>query len=124
MNAPPSPLAQRLVDLRQGRPCPAGFEAAPAPTDAAAAMAVQAEVTHALHERIGGWKVGIGPDGVPFATAVNTAVEAVDKLRDTAESHQRMFLVEVMGRASGYIALYTAIAAGAASVLGGADLVP
>ena len=50
---------------------------------------------------------------IGFATAVQTAVEAVDKLRDTAESHNRMFLVEVMGRHSGYIALYTALAAGA-----------
>jgi 6-phosphofructokinase 1 len=50
---------------------------------------------------------------IGFATAVQTAVEAVDKLRDTAESHDRMFLVEVMGRHSGYIALYTALAAGA-----------
>jgi len=50
---------------------------------------------------------------IGFATAVHTAVEAVDKLRDTAESHERMFLVEVMGRHSGYIALYTALAAGA-----------
>jgi len=49
---------------------------------------------------------------IGFATAVNTAVEAVDKLRDTAESHERLFLVEVMGRHSGYIALYTALAAG------------
>jgi len=50
---------------------------------------------------------------IGFATAVQTAVEAVDKLRDTAESHERMFLVEVMGRHSGYIGLYTALAAGA-----------
>lgn len=50
---------------------------------------------------------------IGFATAVHTAVEAVDKLRDTAESHERLFLVEVMGRHSGYIALYTALAAGA-----------
>jgi 6-phosphofructokinase 1 len=50
---------------------------------------------------------------IGFATAVHTAVEAVDKLRDTAESNERMFLVEVMGRHSGYIALYTALAAGA-----------
>ena len=50
---------------------------------------------------------------IGFATAVQTAVEAVDKLRDTAESHDRMFLVEVMGRHSGYIGLYTALAAGA-----------
>ncbi len=50
---------------------------------------------------------------IGFATAVHTAVEALDKLRDTAESHERMFLVEVMGRHSGYIALYTALAGGA-----------
>jgi 6-phosphofructokinase 1 len=50
---------------------------------------------------------------IGFATAVQTAVEAVDKLRDTATSHDRMFLVEVMGRHSGYIALHTALAAGA-----------
>jgi 6-phosphofructokinase 1 len=50
---------------------------------------------------------------IGFSTAVETAVEAVDKIRDTAESHERMFLVEVMGRHSGYIALYTAIAAAA-----------
>ena len=56
----------------------------------------------------------IGTDfTIGFATAVDTAVEAVDKLRDTAESHERLFLVEVMGRHSGYIALYTALAAAA-----------
>jgi 6-phosphofructokinase 1 len=77
----------------------------------------------ALAEHWGGRIVGcpgtidndlIGTDfTLGFATAVQTAVEAVDKLRDTAESHERMFLVEVMGRHSGYIALYTALAAGA-----------
>lgn len=50
---------------------------------------------------------------IGFATAVHTSVDALDKLRDTAESHERMFLVEVMGRHSGYIALYTALAGGA-----------
>ncbi len=50
---------------------------------------------------------------IGFSTAVETAVEAVDKIRDTASSHDRMFLVEVMGRHSGYIALYTALASGA-----------
>jgi 6-phosphofructokinase 1 len=56
----------------------------------------------------------IGTDfTIGFPTAVQTAVEALDKLRDTAESHERMFLVEVMGRHSGYIGLYTALAAGA-----------
>jgi 6-phosphofructokinase 1 len=53
---------------------------------------------------------------IGFSTAVQTAVEAVDKIRDTAESHERMFLVEVMGRQSGYIAVYTALAAGAECV--------
>ncbi len=56
----------------------------------------------------------IGTDfTIGFATAVNTAVEALDRLRDTAESHERLFLIEVMGRYSGYIALYTALAGGA-----------
>jgi len=49
---------------------------------------------------------------IGFATAVNTAVEAVDKLHDTAGSHDMMFLVEVMGRHCGDIALHTAIASG------------
>ncbi len=50
---------------------------------------------------------------IGFSTAVQTAVEATDKIRDTAESHERMFLVEVMGRKSGFIAVYTALACGA-----------
>jgi 6-phosphofructokinase 1 len=50
---------------------------------------------------------------IGFPTAVSTAVEAIDKLRDTAESHERLFLVEVMGRNSGYLALFTALASGA-----------
>lgn len=54
---------------------------------------------------------------IGFDTAINTAVEAVDKIRDTADSHNRLFFVEVMGRHSGYIALYTAIGSGASSVL-------
>ena len=53
---------------------------------------------------------------IGFSTAVSTAVAAVDKIRDTAESHERMFLVEVMGRHSGYIAVYTAVGAGAETV--------
>lgn len=50
---------------------------------------------------------------IGFSTAVNTAVEAIDRIRDTAESHERMFLVEVMGRHSGYIAAFSALASGA-----------
>jgi 6-phosphofructokinase 1 len=56
----------------------------------------------------------IGTDyTIGFSTAVQTAVEAVDKIRDTAASHERMFLIEVMGRHSGFIAVYTALAAAA-----------
>lgn len=54
---------------------------------------------------------------IGFDTAVNTAIEAVDKIRDTADSHDRLFFIEVMGRHSGYIALYTGIGSGAGYVL-------
>jgi 6-phosphofructokinase 1 len=54
---------------------------------------------------------------IGFDTALNTAVEAVDKIRDTADSHNRLFFVEVMGRHAGYLALHTAIAGGAGGVL-------
>ena len=52
-----------------------------------------------------------------FDTALNTAVQAIDRIRDTASAHDRLFLVEVMGRHSGMIALNTAIACGAEAVL-------
>lgn len=54
---------------------------------------------------------------IGFDTALNTVVEAVDKIRDTAESHNRIFVVEVMGRDSGLIALYTGIGVGAEGIL-------
>jgi 6-phosphofructokinase 1 len=54
---------------------------------------------------------------IGYDTAVNTAVQAVDKIRDTADSHNRIFFVEVMGRHSGFIALSTGIASGAGGVL-------
>ncbi|HNR85710.1 MAG TPA: 6-phosphofructokinase [Taishania sp.] len=54
---------------------------------------------------------------IGYDTAVNTVIEAVDKIRDTASSHKRIFFVEVMGRDSGLIALNSAIASGAESVL-------
>ncbi len=50
-------------------------------------------------------------------TAINTVVEAVDKLRDTASSHDRLFIIEVMGRDAGYIALTSGIATGAEMIL-------
>jgi len=54
---------------------------------------------------------------IGFDTAVNTAVAAIDKIRDTADAHDRMFIVEVMGRDSGYIALHSGIATGAENIL-------
>ncbi len=54
---------------------------------------------------------------IGFDTAINTAVEAVDRIRDTADSHNRLFFVEVMGRHSGFIALNTGIGSGAGSVM-------
>lgn len=54
---------------------------------------------------------------IGFDTAVNTAVEAIDKIRDTMEAHDRLFIVEVMGRDAGYIALHSGIATGAENIL-------
>ena len=54
---------------------------------------------------------------IGFDTALNTAVEAIDKIRDTATSHDRTFLVEVMGRSSGRIAINVAISTGAETVV-------
>ncbi len=54
---------------------------------------------------------------IGFASARETIVEAVDKIRDTAASHERIFVVEVMGRESGYLALESGIASGAEMIL-------
>ena len=54
---------------------------------------------------------------IGFDTACNTAIEAIDKLRDTGQSHERVSVVQVMGRNAGHLALYTGIAAGASAVL-------
>lgn len=54
---------------------------------------------------------------IGFDTAVNTAIEAVDKIRDTADSHNRLFFIEVMGRHAGFIALNTGIGSGAGYVI-------
>ncbi len=54
---------------------------------------------------------------IGFDTAMNTAMEMVDKIRDTAQSHDRCSVVEVMGRRAGYLALQTGIAVGATAVL-------
>jgi 6-phosphofructokinase 1 len=54
---------------------------------------------------------------IGFDTAVNTATEAIDRIRDTAEAHQRLFFVEVMGRTRGFIAVSVGVASGAEEVL-------
>jgi 6-phosphofructokinase 1 len=54
---------------------------------------------------------------IGFDTAVNTAVESIDKIRDTADAHDRLFIIEVMGRDAGYIALHSGIATGAEHIL-------
>jgi 6-phosphofructokinase 1 len=61
---------------------------------------------------IGGTDFTIGYD-----TALNTAMEAIDRIRDTAQSHDRLFFVEVMGRHSGYLAMMSGIAGGAEDIL-------
>ena len=54
---------------------------------------------------------------IGYDTALNTVVEAIDKIRDTASSHNRLFFIEVMGRDAGFIALNTGIASGAEDIL-------
>lgn len=54
---------------------------------------------------------------IGFDTAVNTAINAIDKIRDTMEAHERLFVVEVMGRDAGYIAINSGISTGAESIL-------
>jgi len=83
-----------------------------------------------LHELLNEYELqGIGIPGtidndlygtdytIGFDTAVNTALDAIDKIRDTATSHSRLFIIEVMGRNSGYIGLYTGIGGGAEEIL-------
>lgn len=54
---------------------------------------------------------------IGYDTALNTVMDAIDKIRDTADSHSRLFFIEVMGRDAGFIALNTGIAGGAEAVL-------
>jgi len=54
---------------------------------------------------------------IGYDTAVNTALDAIDKIRDTADSHDRIFFIEVMGRDSGYIAVQSGISGGAECIL-------
>ena len=54
---------------------------------------------------------------IGYDTALNTVVECVDKIRDTASAHNRMFFVEVMGAEAGHIALYSGIASGAEAII-------
>lgn len=54
---------------------------------------------------------------IGFNTALNTVIEAIDKIRDTATSHERTFIIEVMGRCAGHIALWSGLAGGAESII-------
>ncbi len=82
---------------------------------------------HALYTRASFPTVGVastidndlyGTDyTIGFDTAVNTALESIDRLRDTATSHDRIFVIEVMGRSRGFLALHVGIAGGAEVVL-------
>ena len=54
---------------------------------------------------------------IGFDTAANTAIECIDKLRDTMQSHERCSVVEVMGRNAGYLAMYVGLAVGATAVI-------
>ncbi len=54
---------------------------------------------------------------IGFDTAINTALDAIDKIRDTADAHNRLFFIEVMGRDAGFIAIYSGIAGGAEAIL-------
>ncbi|MBP9159305.1 MAG: 6-phosphofructokinase [Flavobacteriales bacterium] len=69
-------------------------------------------ITGTIDNDMGGTDTTIG-----FDTATNTAMELVDRIRDTASSHDRLFFVEVMGRSSGAIAMHCGIAAGAEFVM-------
>ncbi len=69
-------------------------------------------IPKSIDNDVGGTDYAIG-----FDTAVNTVLEAIDRIRDTATSHDRLFLVEVMGRKNGYLALAAGLAAGAEEVL-------
>lgn len=81
----------------------------------------------ALHQACGSSVVGVPATidndipgtqySIGFDTAINTALEAIDKIRDTSASHERVFVVEVMGRYNGFIALEVGIAGGAEAVL-------
>lgn len=61
--------------------------------------------------------IGEIDDTIGFDTALNTVIEAIDKIRDTATSHERTYVIEVMGRNAGDIALYTGLAGGAESII-------
>ncbi len=61
--------------------------------------------------------IGFCDANIGFDTAVQTAIESIDKIRDTATSHERTYVVEVMGRSAGHIALQAGLAGGAESIL-------
>ena len=93
------------------------------PSAATARFAGAIELAHYWDGRVIGCPGTIDNDlsgtdvSIGFTSAVSTAAEAVDKIRDTADATERLFLVEVMGRHSGQIAMHTALATGADAAL-------
>ena len=85
---------------------------APYPILLAKTLSAQLGVPGTIDNDIYGTDFTIGYD-----TALNTAMEAIDKIRDTATSHNRVFFIEVMGRDAGHIALNAGIGAGAEEIL-------
>ncbi|MFA6549654.1 MAG: 6-phosphofructokinase [Candidatus Margulisiibacteriota bacterium] len=85
------------------------------------------KASHIIHQETGTPIINIpasidndiyGTDySIGFDTAVNTALEAIDKIRDTATSHERVFVIEVMGRNNGFIALDVGLTAGAEAII-------
>src|SRR5699024_5753315 len=61
--------------------------------------------------------IGMMDFTIGFDTALNTVIESIDKIRDTATSHERTYVIEVMGRDAGDLALYAGLAGGAESIL-------
>src|SRR5699024_965704 len=61
--------------------------------------------------------IGLMDFTIGFDTALNTVIESIDKIRDTATSHERTYVIEVMGRDAGDLALYAGLAGGAESIL-------
>ena len=85
-----------------------------ADTELTAALTINKEITLIADEAV---TITATEYTIGFDTACNTAIDCIDKLRDTMQSHERCSVVEVMGRHAGYLAMYVGLATGATAVL-------